>query len=71
MPYLENGLQREKIGGLIFMFMKISGEFCSKISGMCNGLMWMDGDVSVQTDVDLQPTRYSAITCHEGFLSLH
>lgn len=71
MPYLENGLQRGKIRGLIFMFMKVNGEFYSKISGMCNGLMWMDEEVSVQIDVDLQPTRYSAITCHEGFLSLH
>jgi len=53
------------------MFMKVGGDFCSKISGMCNGLMWMDGEVSVQIDVDLQPTRYSAVTCHEGFLSLH
>lgn len=71
MPYLENGLQRGKIGGLIFMFIKVSGEFCSKISGMCNELMRMDWEVSVQIDVDLQPARYSAITCHEGFLSLH
>lgn len=53
------------------MFIKVSGEFCSKISGMCNELMRMDGEVSVQIDVDLQPARYSAITCHEGFLSLH
>lgn len=49
MPYLENGLQRGKIRGLIFMFIKISGEFCFKISG----LMWMDGEVSVQIDMDL------------------
>lgn len=53
------------------MFMKASGEFCSKISVMRNELMWMDGEVSVQIDADLQPSRYSAITCHEGFLSLH
>lgn len=71
MPYLENGLQSREIRGLIFMFIKASGEFYSKISVMCNELMQMDGEVSVQIDVDLQSSRYSAITCHEGFLSLH
>lgn len=53
------------------MFMKFSGEFCSKISGTWNGLMWMDEEVSVQIAVDLQPMGYSVITCHEGFPSLH
>lgn len=58
MPYLENGLQSREIRGLIFMFIKGSGEFYSKISVMCNELMWMDGEVSVQIDVDLQSSRY-------------
>lgn len=71
MPYLENGLQRGKIRGLIFMFIKLTGEFCSKTSGTCNMLIRVDGEVSVQIDGDLQPTRYSAITCHESCLSLH
>lgn len=71
MPYLENGLQSREIRGLIFMLVNASGDLYSKISVMCNELMRMDGEVSVQIDVDLQSSRYSAITCHEGFLSLH
>lgn len=53
------------------MFTKASREFCSKISGTCNGFVWMDEEVNVQIAVDLQPIRNSAITCHEGFPSLH
>lgn len=68
---MENGLQRRKIRGLIFMLIKVSREFYSKISDTCNELMWMDGELSVKIDVDLQPTRYSAVSCHGGFLSLH
>lgn len=71
MQYLENALQREEIRALIFMFIEVSGDLCSKISGMCNELMRMDGEVNVQIDVDLQPSRNSAVTYHEGFLILH
>lgn len=71
MPYLENGLQSREIRGRIFMFIKASGEFYSKISVMCNELMRMDGEVSAWIDVDLQSSRYFAITCREGFPSLH